>query len=125
MESSAISTRLFASGGLFLLTVITGFWILRAGRPISGLRLFVHKMLALATVILTGVILYNLARSTAPGAVEFGAIGTSALLFLSLFLTGAFLSQPTPANRAALWLHRIAPLLAAASAAAAVVLLGR
>ncbi len=46
----------FALPGIgFLLTLISGFGVSSAGKPYNGILFNIHKLIALAAVILTGV----------------------------------------------------------------------
>jgi hypothetical protein len=64
----------------FIVTVAFGFWLSRLGKPYNGLLFNIHKLIALATVILAGLAVYQ------------GLTGMDAATLISLFLVLAVLS---------------------------------
>ena len=98
---------------LFLFTLVSGFLLSSSGRPLNGVLFTIHKMIALAAVIVIGMNVYQLSRLIDARAVlTIGVIAAAALLFLALFISGALLSLEKPAPGALLTIHQIAPLLA-------------
>ncbi len=79
---------------LFLFTLLAGYWVSRAGRPISPIRFNVHKFLALGAVILAGVRLYPLLKAGDTTAALLLLTVLLAGLVVALFATGAVLSRP-------------------------------
>lgn len=117
-------SRLVLCGALFLLTLLSGFWVSHSGRPINTVIFTLHKLIALATVILTGSTMVSLLRALDfRSLADTGLVVLTGLFFLALFVSGALLSAKNPAARFVLTIHQIAPLLALGAAAAAVYLL--
>lgn len=116
-------SRMALPGALFLLTLLTGVWVTSTGRPLNTVVFTIHKLIALAAVVLTVLALYPAVRAGDARALLTGILVLSGLLILALFASGALLSQATPAPLAVLRVHQIAPLLALAGLAAAVALL--
>lgn len=110
-------------GLLFLLTLATGVWLSRSGRPLNTLIFTFHKLIALAAVILTGVAIYDLLPRAAVQSLTLILIVAAGLCVLTLFISGAFLSREKPVNKPLLTLHWIMPLFTVLSAAGAVYLL--
>ncbi len=101
---------------LFLFTLLAGYWVSRAGRPISPIRFNLHKFLALGAVILAGVRLYPLLKAGGyPAALPLLTVVLAALV-IALFATGAIQSRPGPGRPKLKLAHAImsyAALLAA------------
>jgi len=110
-------------GLLYLLPIGTGIWLSNSGRPLSTLFITVHKLVALATVVLTSMLFWRLLRHIQVGALPAGLMIASAVFVIALFATGALLSTGKPANNLLLMIHRIAPVLLALSTGAEAYLL--
>ena len=109
---------------LFLFTLISGVWLTHSGKPYNGVAFNIHKLIALAAVIVIGISINNLYKAMDPKA--FGVlfiIAIAGLLFLALFITGALLSIGKPASEAILRAHQVAPLLALGASTASIYLL--
>jgi hypothetical protein len=96
----------------------------RSGKPYHGLIFNIHKLIALATVIVTA-----LQTLGAPKTVEAQPILIALLILIdlcavALFVTGALMSTNTPAHDRLLTIHEIAPPLAVIAAILALYLLG-
>lgn len=100
-------------GLLYLLTIGTGIWLSNSGRPLSTLFITVHKLVALATVVLTSMLFWSLLKHIQADALLTGLMITSTVFVIALFVTGALLSTDKPANNLLLMIHRIAPVLLA------------
>jgi len=129
---SIFTSKNLICGLLFLLTLISGLWLSRSGKPFNGMIFTMHKLIALGTVIVIGMNLYHLYRAVeARTLVVLSVIVASGLLFLALFVSGALLSLidgallslERPAPEAILKVHQIAPLLALASSTVTLYLL--
>jgi hypothetical protein len=120
---NASISRTILCGSLFFFTLLSGVWLSHSGRPINGVIFTIHKLIALATVIAIGVIVYRLHQAGDIRAiVRLTAIFVTGILFLGLFVTGALLSRGMPLPQAILRIHQVAPLLALASSAVTVYL---
>ncbi|MBN1955947.1 MAG: hypothetical protein JW900_12985 [Anaerolineae bacterium] len=112
------------SAGLFFLVVfLSGFWLSRSGKPYSGILINVHKLVALAAVVLFVVTLVRLNRIAALGALEVAGGAVTVLLAIGLFVTGALVSIDHPMPPLVFTLHHLLPYLALLSTAATLYLL--
>lgn len=119
-----VSSRIVWCGVLFLLTLLSGFWVAHSGRPLNMVIVTIHKLISLATVVLTGITMINLLRALGiRSLVDTGLTVLTGLIFLALLVSGGLLSMERPAPRFVLLIHQIAPWLAVAAAAASVYLL--
>jgi hypothetical protein len=124
---NALTTKLIVAGALFLFTLISGVIVSRSGRPLSIGLVTVHKLIAVGTVILVGVV-FNQLYKTADGRelMEISLIVISGILFIALIATGALLTREEVQLPAiVLNIHKVAPLLVLASSAMTVYLLIR
>jgi hypothetical protein len=109
-------TKIIICGLLFLLTLASGVWVSHSGKPINVVIFTIHKLIALATVIVVATTVYNVHRAMpVREVIELATIAVTALLFIALFITGALLSRNSPMPAAVLKIHQVAPLLALAS----------
>jgi hypothetical protein len=100
-------------GLLFLFTLISGVWVSHSGKPINVVIFTIHKLIALATVIVIAVNVYHLYRAVdIRSFLELVLIAVTGLLFLALFISGAVLSRGNPLPEAILRIHLVTPLLA-------------
>jgi hypothetical protein len=109
-------TRIMICGLLFLLTLASGVWVSHAGKPINMVIFTIHKLIALATVIIVAPTVFNVHRAMPINEqIELTTIAVTVLLFIELFITRALLSRNGPMPAAILRIHQVAPLLALVS----------
>jgi hypothetical protein len=107
-----------AGAGLFCLFILlSGFWLSRSGKPYNDIIFTVHKLIALAAVVLFVIALYRINRVAALSAVELAAGIVTGVFFLGLFATGGLLSIDRPMPEIVLKLHHVIPYLAVLSTA--------
>ena len=127
-----LTSKTTICGLLVLLTLVSGVWLSHSGKPFNSMIFTIHKLLALATVIIIGVNVYHLFRAIDGNTlVALSVIAVSGLLFLTLFISGALLSLipagllslEKPIPEIILKIHQVAPLLALVSSTATFYLL--
>jgi hypothetical protein len=110
------ATRIMICGLLFLFTLASGVWVSHSGKPINVAIFTIHKLIALATVIVIATTFYNVHRAMhITELIKMAAIAVTALLLIALFITGAMLSRNNPMPAAILRIHQVVPLLALVS----------
>jgi hypothetical protein len=109
---------------VFLLTLASGLWLSRAGKPLNGILFTAHKLIALAAVIITVLRTYNALRSIESAAIFVALIILIGLCVVALFVTGALMSLNKPGYSALRTIHNIAPFVAVIAGGAALYLLG-
>lgn len=120
-----ITSKLISAGILAVLTLISGMIVSRAGKPQNIWLVSIHKLIAVGTVILI-VMAVNQLLKTADGRsfLLISMMAISAILFLSLIASGAFLTREEMDLPAfVLKIHQVAPLLALAGSSLTVYLL--
>jgi hypothetical protein len=120
---SIIQSRIVVMGLLFIFTLLSGVWLSNSGKPLSVAIFTIHKLIALATVIVIAVTIYQSRTDVEMNAMIWGAIVVTGLLFLAMFITGALLSIIQPTNAVVLTIHNVIPFLVAISAAVTVYLM--
>ncbi|MAT42838.1 MAG: hypothetical protein CL609_10880 [Anaerolineaceae bacterium] len=120
-----ISNKLIAAGILAVLTLISGMMVSRSGKPLNIWLVTLHKLIAVAGVVLIVIIVNQLFKSAdGKTIVTIGLMTISAILFLALIATGAFLTREEMELPAfVLKIHQVVPLLALASSSLTVYLL--
>ena len=121
---STIVSRPVISGLLLLFTLISGAWLSHSGKPLNVAIFSIHKLIALATVIVTAAYVQHLYRAVDIRTfLQLAVIAVTGLLFLALFISGALLSRGNPLPEAILRIHQVGPLLALAFSAMTIYLL--
>ena len=118
-----IASRFFIPGILFVLTLMVGVWLSRTGRPLNTLIFTLHKLIALAAVVMTAVQVYGMLKDTQVQALLITLLVLTVLCVAALFATGALLSATRPVSRTLLTIHHAVPFLIVLAMTAAVYLL--
>jgi hypothetical protein len=103
--------RFVTPGIAFILTLASGFWLNRSGKPLKTGIFTLHKLIALAAVVVTALRTYNALKILEFQPIVFALIVVIGLCVVVLFATGALMSADKPGYRSLLTIHRIAPLL--------------
>jgi hypothetical protein len=112
---NAMFSKLIGAGALFLLVFLSGFWLARAGKPYSQVIFTIHKLVALAAVVILGTLIARINQFAPIQAVQWLAIAATALCLVALFVTGGLLSLDKAAPEFVIKLHQILPYLAVIS----------
>jgi hypothetical protein len=118
-----MDARILSTGILFILTVVSGVWLSRMDRPLNTAILTIHKLIALATIVLMVIAIKGMSKGMPVNGAIITAIAVTAVLFLALFATGAILSSDKPVNQLIKGIHAVLPVLAAISAFISIYLL--
>ena len=119
-----IAVRFVIPGILFLLTLGFGFWLSHAGKPLNVVLFNIHKLIALAAVVLAVIQTRNVLKDGEVQFVLIALIALTGLTVVALFATGALMSVNKPAYSTLLTIHKIASPLAVITAIGALYLLG-
>jgi heme A synthase len=115
--------KLVSSGILFFVAIGTGVWLSNLGKPYNTLAFTVHKLIALATVIITVVLTRSLLKNVEYKTVVVTLIIVTVLFVLALFISGALMSAGIGRYSLFKTAHNIATILTAGTAAAVLYLL--
>ena len=111
------------AGLLFFIIFLTGYWLSKSGRPLNGIVLTIHKLIALAAGLSLVVTAYQTHRVATLSTIELVVALVTGLLFLGTGIAGGLLSTDKPMPGAISWTHRITPFLTALSTAMTLYLL--
>lgn len=118
-----IAAKFVAPGIAFLMTVGFGFWLSRAGKPYNSVLFNLHKLIALAAVVLTAVQVYGLLKTGQPQALLIVLLVLAGLAVVALFVSGALLSANKSAYHVLRLIHNVAPFVAVIGLGLAIYLL--
>ena len=110
-------------GILFLLTLVFGFWLSKAGKPYSGLLFNLHKLIALGTVAIAVVQFSKTLQIADSLALLIVLLVVTALCVVALFASGALMSMGKLDYTLTLTIHRIAPVVLVIALGAVIYLL--
>lgn len=117
------SPKMMYCGLGFVLTLISGVVLSNFGRPLNSAIFGIHKIIAVATIVLLGMNIRTLYRMVDVQTLNQNLIVVTALLLLALVVSGALLSFDKLAVQAVLRIHQVMPMLALAFSALTVYLL--
>jgi hypothetical protein len=117
-----LSARIIWLGVLFIFVFLSGFWLYRSGRPISTVVLTVHKLIALGTLVLIGVTVYQFHQIAALTVTTWIAAVVTGVLFVITIITGGLLSLERPVTAVSI-VHKIGPFLTVAGTSVTMYLL--
>jgi hypothetical protein len=122
---SITTSRTVAAGIFFIMIFIFGFWLHRSGKPYNSLLLNIHKLIALAALVLfvREMVLVNQIAALSTLALTVGVL--TVLLFVVGIITGGLVSIDKPMPAVVLGVHQVAPYLTVFSTAATLYLLSR
>jgi hypothetical protein len=106
------ASRFAVPGIVFLLTLASGLWLSRTGRPLNSAIFTVHKLIALVAVITVAAKGYNELKLAGPHAVFSALLVLAALCVVALFATGALMSMNKLAQATLQNVHKAAVVLA-------------
>lgn len=118
------ASKLFNPAIGFLLTLAFGFWLSRKGKPYNGLLFNLHKLIALGTVILTAMAVYQALKVIDTSATIILLLIIAALSGIALFASGALMSAGKGEYRVMKLIHNVSPVALILAMLATVYLLG-
>jgi len=107
-----VTRKLIVIGSLLLATLVTGIWLGQLEKPLNPTLSGIHKLLALAWVIYSAIVIYHAARPIESRAAYFAALAVLAISMVALIASGSVLTVPKSANTTWLTVHRIVSALA-------------
>ena len=118
-----MAQKFILPGILFLLTLVFGFWLSHTDKPLNPVLFNIHKLIALAMVVLTVIQFSKLLKGMNAQALIIVLLVTTALCVIALFATGALMSVGKLDYEMLHLVHKIAPVVLAVGLAAALFLL--
>jgi hypothetical protein len=121
----AVLSEFATPGVLVLLTLASGLWLSRSGKPLNTAIFTIHKLIALGGVIVTALQLYRAVQAGGATASMIALVLLAGACVVALFASGALMSMERPGYATLLRVHNIAPVVAAMAMAGALWLLAR
>lgn len=108
---------------LFVLTLASGFWVSKTGKPYHTGIFTLHKLLALAAVVLAVILITGLLKTSPSLRLIIALLVLAALSVAGLFATGALMSIQKSVGSTWLLIHRVSPFVLAGSTLSAILML--
>jgi hypothetical protein len=106
------ASRFSIPGIVFVLTLVSGVWLSRSGKPLNTGIFTVHKLIALGAVVATAIQTYHALKGGEIQAILSALIVLIGLSVVALFVTGALMSANKPAYNILLFIHKVSAVLA-------------
>ena len=118
-----MTLKLIVTGIFFIIAALTGIWITRTGKPYNTVVFNIHKLISLAAIAFSVVIVYQLQKGAGMTQLQWLFCIITALFVVTSLISGGMLSVEKPAPKIIHLLHTIAPVFIAAGTAVVVYLL--
>ena len=119
-----IFIKLITTGALLVISILSGIWLHKKGRPLNTAIFTLHKLVAVAAIVLVVISAVNLfSRAEIRSLVDTAILALSGIIFLALVISGMLLSFDKLSIERIRGIHKITPLLALISSAGVVFLL--
>lgn len=106
-----IEQKILVPGVLFLLTIVTGLFISKAGKPYNNTIFSIHKLISLAAILTSAIIIFNLLKITEIKILIIILVILVVLSVLALFITGALLSIGKASYNVVKTVHSVTSIL--------------
>lgn len=107
-----INLRVIITTVLLLLTIGSGVWLSRLGRPLNSILFGIHKVVGLVTVIFIITSTFHFKNDQVLGTSISLIIGLEGFLILSILVSGVMLSFETVASTFLKLFHKVTSGLA-------------
>jgi hypothetical protein len=107
----AFELKIIINAILVLTTILSGIWLSRLERPLNTPVFTIHKIIAILTIILTAIIIYQLRKNVDLSNIDLILIIVTGLIFIIVFVTGGLLSFDKLENEVLQIVHKVTPLL--------------
>jgi hypothetical protein len=105
-------SKLIVTGILFLLTIVSGVWLSKTGKPYKMSIVTAHRLISIATLVVAALAVFQIQKGIALNAMSIVLICVSAILFIALIVSGGILTRPdTETIQPVLLLHRVLPVI--------------
>jgi hypothetical protein len=92
----SVTTLRIAGAILFFVLIFgSGFWLMKVGKPYNGALLNAHKLISIAAVILFGLTVLQIRKTTGLTSVELAATIVTAIFLLAAVISGGLSSIKT------------------------------
>ena len=120
-----LTMRAVIIGILYVPIIAGGYWLSNMGAPYNQIVFNVHKLLALANIVILNVTLFQTLKTSPPGGPGIAAAVFMNFFFVATIVTGGLVSQAAEMPSIIRWAHRIGPWATVISSGLLLYLLGR
>ena len=106
-----MAAHLIINGIIFIIILISGFWLSKSGKPYGTLLFTVHKLMALAFLVYVFIISKKLVKTTELNPVLWMIMITAVLSVGLIFTTGGILSSQEEVKTTLVVVHKISSLV--------------
>ncbi len=92
---------------LFLLIFLSGFWLMRSGRPYPGIPFNIHKLIALGCAVWLGGVVYRLTQEVPLKGLHAAIALAAAVCAVAAIVSGGLLNLPKMKHARMVILHRV------------------
>ncbi len=118
-----ITLKIIGIALFYIITIGSGIIMHKQGRPFKPMLAMAHKLLALAVIVFTILLVRNTFAEGLPNTLTIILFAATMFLLISLFVTGAMLSGEKEMPKIVLILHDIATYLTPVTAGISFILL--
>lgn len=103
--------KIIISVVLYLIVILSGIWLIKTGHPYNSIVFNVHKLIALAAIVLSFIIV-NTMRKNQPLDSEYNWIYLAGIVFaVAAIISGGLLNVQNLHGKLLSVLHKITPIL--------------
>ncbi len=112
---SHIATKVAGAVVLFLVVIVSGLWLGKSSNPLNVAVLTVHKLVAVAVLVILAVTCYRMNEVSALGTLTTAVVAMTVIVFLGAIASGGFLSTGKEMPSVVLIVHRATSALSVLS----------
>lgn len=107
----SITLKIIISGILMFLTIVSGIWLAKSGRPLNAYIFNLHKFLAIGTVFFLILLFTGLLKHVNAKNMVIIVIILTGIFIISLFVSGGLLSINKPVHKIFFIIHSVTPVM--------------
>ncbi len=112
---SPIATKVTGAVVLFHIVIVSGLWLGKSSNPLNVAVLTVHKLVAVAVLVILAVTCYRMNEVSALGTLNTAVVAMTVIVFLGAIASGGFLSTGKEMPSVVLIVHRATSALSVLS----------
>lgn len=106
-----MTTKLIFSALLFILALLSGFWLSKTGRPLNTAIFTIHKLSVIGGIILAFFVFIPFSKSQGIDAMGISLLIVSLVLLVTSFVSGALMSFDRFADTFVHSIHKVTPII--------------
>jgi hypothetical protein len=114
LSLNSLTSKLIGTAVLFLFVFVSGRYLSNLGRPINAVSLTIHKLIALGTLVVIGVTVYQVNQIVPLSTAAIAATVITGIFFVVTIVAGGLISLDQPVSAMSI-VHKVGPFLTIAS----------